>query len=216
MESVDIRRLRQRLGLTQRELGERLDVDQGTVSRWERGIESPRPSRQSQLRKLQSRNEDDRQFSRSLAFVANDLLPATLLDANLRLIEASESAKKFYAERGQDPAKLHGMALDSHINRLGVPEFTKFLKKSGLLKGDALFLRFVVNVSGKGHVTVWEPVFVEGELSGVLNYITRRFAFPANDEHSIELVEYAPAANPKCIVTVHRGKRADMIAELSR
>lgn len=32
-----------RLGLTQKELGEALDVGQVTISRWERGIVEPRP-----------------------------------------------------------------------------------------------------------------------------------------------------------------------------
>jgi len=41
MDSKRIKRLRERLGLTQREFGDLVDKDFITVSRWERGTQKP-------------------------------------------------------------------------------------------------------------------------------------------------------------------------------
>ncbi|MEY8841796.1 helix-turn-helix transcriptional regulator, partial [Cribrihabitans sp. XS_ASV171] len=41
-DAMDIRWFRRRIGWTQLDLAERLGVDQGTISRWERGVEAPR------------------------------------------------------------------------------------------------------------------------------------------------------------------------------
>lgn len=42
ISAATLQRLRRRLGWTQRELAENLEVDPMTVSRWERGLSSPR------------------------------------------------------------------------------------------------------------------------------------------------------------------------------
>ena len=52
MDGSAIRQLRRRLGITQRQLADRLNVDQGTISRWERGVEGPRPAREAALRDM--------------------------------------------------------------------------------------------------------------------------------------------------------------------
>jgi transcriptional regulator with XRE-family HTH domain len=52
MEARAIRSLRRRRGWTQAELAERLGSDPVTVSRWERGVSSPRPSALLRLREL--------------------------------------------------------------------------------------------------------------------------------------------------------------------
>lgn len=41
MTTAEIRRIRERLNLTQVELAERLGICQGTVSHWEKGIRNP-------------------------------------------------------------------------------------------------------------------------------------------------------------------------------
>lgn len=89
-----IRELRRRLGLTQGQLAELLHVDQGTISRWERGVESPRPARREALSKLLLKDESRRAMLRSLAIVRQDYLPSTLHDGELTLSEISASAER--------------------------------------------------------------------------------------------------------------------------
>ncbi|HEY9698792.1 MAG TPA: helix-turn-helix transcriptional regulator [Trichocoleus sp.] len=43
-EKLTLAQLRQRAGLTQRQLADSLGVTVGTVSDWERGVKEPRPS----------------------------------------------------------------------------------------------------------------------------------------------------------------------------
>lgn len=52
MDSKEIRNLRKRLGLTQKELAARVRVDAITVSRWERGEQRPSKLAQRQLKRL--------------------------------------------------------------------------------------------------------------------------------------------------------------------
>mgnify|MGYP001617153015 CR=1 FL=1 len=53
----DIRALRQRHGLTQRDLARRLRVDPVTISRWETGTRSPDKHSAERLRRLATRLE---------------------------------------------------------------------------------------------------------------------------------------------------------------
>ncbi|KKN74744.1 hypothetical protein LCGC14_0387860 [marine sediment metagenome] len=52
MIAKDIKKLRQRLGLTQKEFAGRLKVDNVTVSRWERGEQKPSQLAVRQLERL--------------------------------------------------------------------------------------------------------------------------------------------------------------------
>ncbi|MGG7644795.1 helix-turn-helix domain-containing protein [Rhodovulum sp. YNF3179] len=207
LEGSRIRELRRRLGVTQQELACRIDVDQGTVSRWERGVERPRPARMAKLHTLLLRDEERRQVKKSIAVVRHDFLPATLLDENLRLIEASASAERLFRDRGQKLSQLMGVSFESYADRMGVPTLMAHVRESGLLRGDALFFRFVVNAYGKGNATVWEPVFEDGRLVCVLNYVAAMFSFPANDEFTIELVDFVPGEDPSEVTQLHRGPR---------
>jgi len=52
MDSKEIKNIRIRLGLTQKELASRVKVDAGTVSRWELGRQKPGPQARRQLKRL--------------------------------------------------------------------------------------------------------------------------------------------------------------------
>lgn len=52
MDSKDIKKLRKKLGLTQKELAARVKVDAITVSRWERNEQKPSSQAQRQLARL--------------------------------------------------------------------------------------------------------------------------------------------------------------------
>jgi len=52
MTAEDIRKLRKRLGLTQKELAARVRVDAISLSRWERGVQHPSRQAIRQLHRL--------------------------------------------------------------------------------------------------------------------------------------------------------------------
>lgn len=211
MDGAMIRYLRRRLGATQMELAERLDVDQGTVSRWERGVESPRPARLAKLRDMLLQEEDRRVQARSLAMLRHDILPATTLDARLRMNRASRRARDHYRTRGFDPDRLIGVALERFTDLAGYPTLMAFFAEAGILTGDALLFRFTVNFRGAGHTTLYDPIFEDGAFVGSLNYATAYFDFPPNGDISLELVETVHCSAPDRIVPLHRGARAGSI-----
>ncbi|MWD26256.1 helix-turn-helix domain-containing protein [Aquicoccus sp. SCR17] len=211
MDGTTIRELRRRLGITQHQLADRIGVDQGTISRWERGVENPRPRRAARLRQLLVRDEERRHMDRSLALIRHDLQQATLLDERLKIVEISASGERFFRARGQDPTRLLGMSFDRYVDRIGAPKLMDQVAECGLLKGDALLFRFTVNARGRGNTTVWEPIFQGGKLAGVLNFVSSLQSFPPNDDFSIECVDFVPAYEPDSMVPLYRGKRAAFI-----
>ena len=209
MEGPLIKHLRRRIGFTQLQLADQLGVDQGTVSRWERSVEAPRPASAAALRDLLLRDQDQRALARSLAIVRNDVMsvPTSLLDSGLRTVEMSSSGKTFLRQRGYDPQALVGKDVYSWSERFGIPDFPRHLRESGLISGDALLFRFVRNDGGRGHVTLYEPIFSQGEFIGIMNYVTSRFGFDANEESTLELVEVVCAGSPNKFETLYAGKR---------
>lgn len=209
MDGDTIRALRRRLGLTQAQLAEATQVDQGTVSRWERGIETPRASRQAELQRLLLRDEGNRIMQRSLAIVRQNYLPASFLDHRLRLLEISASGKRYFRAAGRQPESLIGVDFERYAERLGVVPLHQALVESGLLTGDVLLFRFVASNGGKAHATVYEPVFADGSLAGVLNYIAASFPLPHRPGPSVELVEVVRTDDPSRAIQILRGPLAD-------
>ncbi len=56
MTKIEIRELREKLGLTQKEFAGRLKVDVITVSRWERGSQFPSQTVGKRLARLERKN----------------------------------------------------------------------------------------------------------------------------------------------------------------
>lgn len=209
IEGHKIRSIRRRLGLTQKALAEAMKVDQGTISRWERGVETPRPARQVLLEELLIAQDEHVAVARAKAFVRQDLLPSTLLDARLRLIEMSASARRHFIDRGYNPETLLGKSLDQFVLRENLTHLETALQASGLLRGESIFFRFVRNHKGKGHSTVYEAVFQAGEVVAILNYVTAYFDLPKTDGDVIELIEAVPRDDPGSVNVLFRGPNAD-------
>ena len=215
MDPEFVKLVRRRAGITQKELAEWLDVDQGTVSRWECGIVAPRPATLAALRSLLLRDEERRLRNRSLAMVRNNLLPATLMDPNLRLMEFSRLAVEHYRKRsGTDLRSLVGSSLESQANRSGYPELWDCVQQSGILKCDAITFSFVINSRGKGHMTVCEPILEDGGVAGFLNYVSYYFDFPPNEERTLEFAQFTPADDPTRSEVLHRGPRAEFCEQV--
>ena len=217
MDADFIKLVRRRSGLTQKDLSAWLDVDQGTVSRWERGVSAPRPAAVAAMRTLLLRDEERRVRDRSMAIVRNNLAPATLMDPQLKLTEFSGSAVTHYKQRsGTDLRGFIGSSLESQASRSGYPELWDCVLRSGLLDGDAIIFTFAINSRGKGHLTVCEPILEEGHVAGFLNYVSRYFSFPANDERTLEFAKFVPADDPARDHVLYRGKRAETCEQVMR
>ena len=206
-----IRDIRGRLGLTQRQLADLLHVDQGTVSRWERGLDEPRPARRAALHNMLLKDESRRALRRSIAFVRQDFLPSSLLDHRLRMVELSASGRRHYETRGEDPDKILGQDIERHADRAGEPELHQFVRASGLIEGKCLLFRFARNVLGKGHMTVYEPIFEDGKLVGVLNFVTHRFPLSDTSVQETILVEAVQNDDLDKPRLIHRGPGADEV-----
>lgn len=216
MEGEAIKNLRRRLGITQQQLGDRLGVDQATVSRWERGVENPRPSRQKILRTILLRDEEKRFLDRSLSIVRNDLMVSTLVDAKLNLSELSASSENYFLRRGRDPDDITGMHMRRYAERFGLPEMLDLVDQAGLLTGDALMFRFTVTGNGLGNTTVWEPLFHNGEFHGMINSLVSEFEVPFSEPAVVEMAECIRTEDPSKVISLHRGERADLVATIAR
>lgn len=209
MDGHLIKRLRAGLGLTQTQLAEIVQVDQGTVSRWERGVERPRPRYLAVLRDLSLQDEAARHRRKCLAMLRNNVVPCVLLDRECRLLEISELGVRHYREKhGVDIRKQIGTTMESHADRVGIPENWTYMRRSGLLTGDAMLVRTAINVRGHGHQTLYEPIIEDSEVVGVFGTLIREVPLPGNDEVSVERFDVMRADSLDGMMALHRGGRA--------
>lgn len=207
--TVDLKAMRRRLGWTQWDLAERLNVDQGTVSRWERGVETPRPASYAMLRDLILKGDGTRAMALSRAMVQHNLAPSCLCDSRHRLIAFSAKANRHYQERlGMTLTDQIGWELARHSEFVGNPEVWQAVKKAGLGREDLLLLRLTINLRGQGHVTRIEPIYEGGSFLGWSSTRTDTFDYPANDDVSLERLDVIHADQPELLATVYEGTRS--------
>lgn len=89
-----LRRVRMAAGLTQSELAEMLDVDQATISRWERGAQMPDTPTQARLRELLFRGRAISD-ARLLHMVRSASSRMCLIDSDGKYVAMSEATREF-------------------------------------------------------------------------------------------------------------------------
>lgn len=210
---LTIRGTRRRLGLTQAQLARRLGVDQATVSRWERGVESPRPKNYSVIERLFLEEEEKRQKTRAMAMIRHNLAPSVLLDRDLRLIDYSDRAVAHYSERHNfDLSRHKGRTFKEHCETLGSSSLWSVIEKSGLTEGEPVLLRIVFNIRGAGHSTIYEPILQDGKFQGTIAYLTETFDFPDQPGATMELAECISAPGLGRHRVLYRGQNARFVA----
>src|SRR5687768_2547494 len=83
--------LRERLGVSQAELGRRLGVDQATVSRWERGLQAPEPRIQVRLSELMYRLDQSRGLRPEIALVEHSPFPMAIISRGWTVVALSDA-----------------------------------------------------------------------------------------------------------------------------
>jgi len=103
-----LREFRKRHGVSQAAFAERLGVDQTSVSRWERGTDSPRLSVRARIRDLIRTQSAPRQDAAVLARVRYAAWPTTLVSRGAVFLEINASA---IAEAGLGQRELRGSSI---------------------------------------------------------------------------------------------------------
>jgi transcriptional regulator with XRE-family HTH domain len=203
INGAEMRQLRRRMGLTQNDVAYALQVDQGTVSRWERGLEQPRPRTYAALRDLLMRDGAPRAFARHQALIRHNMLPVCLVDARHRLRDFSAQAVDHYRDRiGIALPEHRGWDLARHAAHVGNPEVWRAVSEAGLGREDILLLRMTITVRGNGHVTHIEPIYEAGDFLGWCSIRTGVFETDDMSTIALQRLEAIYADEPQDIVPV--------------
>jgi len=200
---LGIRWQRKRLGLTQGELAERLNVDQGTISRWERGLGEPRPATYAALRDLLLRQDSQRAFMRVKAVIQNNLQLSMFYDAQNRMRAFSTQARDHYQERynGVDINGCLGMEVGRFSRLIDSEQHWETLRAGGVGRDDVLLMRTTVNVRGFAHITHYEMIFDGGEYVGWYPTIVEKFRTQGTDI-SVKALEVVHLDDPGKLIRV--------------
>lgn len=210
MEPSYIRELRRQLGWTQMDLADAMDVDQGTVSRWERGVDVPRPARVAALRDILVKEDSARAMARFQARFRHALHPATLHDARTRLLSFNAPTARHYRDAYDFDLHGHlGCSFERHAASLSLDHAWQAFCRSELLRGDILLARIYFKSGSSGHVTQYEPFFDGGMLAGFGATLIGRLAFPESTGTSTERIEVITLSDPDRLVDVHHGEWAE-------
>lgn len=212
MNGTEIRALRRRLGMTQNDVATALQVDQGTVSRWERGKEAPRPVNLAALRDLIQSDSERRAASRLRTFMSGEMYSTMFMNAHAQIREVSRLCEKHYNERfALDIADHFGKTFYRHVAAVGREQLDPALSDCNAFKGDTLLVRTWMNVRGVASCNVFEPVFEHGTFVGTVGYLASRHRIEPNDEVTLEKVEVIFAEAPDRVEVTVEGKRASMM-----
>lgn len=193
MTEHDIRLLRRRLGLTQKELAEALGVDQVTVSRWERGVDAPRPGRLARLRDMLRKDEYGRATARQAAIVRLNLAPATIVSCDHRLTDISSKGIVHFARtRGIDVTNDIGRCLGYHGETVRNQEFSELFLKRTIDPDEIVMGRILVNVRGVGSVIHLEPIVSGDTTTGFVFYQVATCPARPSDRFEVERAEVVP------------------------
>lgn len=159
--AAGIRRLRQSNGWKQTTLAEMIGVDQATVSRWERGLQTPELSVRKCLVELMRRRVPELDRLQMLSVEASPNL-AVAFDRDFRVIAVSEAAAALF---GTTPSVLVGEVLP--VRRSPDLSWARDrAEECGLWRGEVAVMRFVACLADAAdgvarHAQVaWTPVFV--------------------------------------------------------
>lgn len=172
MDGPTISRLRRRLGVTQTELSARVGVDQGTVSRWERGSERPRPAVLRRLREVLTGGPGWHPYHQARARIQADVVAAYLFDDALTLTAISQQAVAQFRRRYQvDAGQWIGRDFAAHLADLGASAEDAEAAFDELQSGAQAGVRVKVQFRSRPLALYVEPVVADGSLLGLVSFL---------------------------------------------
>lgn len=157
-------RLRAARGWKQAAVAEMLGVDQATISRWERGLQSPDVTARRKLSRLFLREhpQGDRM---ALLSVAASPHPCLAFAADLTVVAASKAAAEFFGIHPDDLSRLGLVAVLSGDLAAALAR----AEEAGIWMGAVAAVRFLARLGdARGAVParfLWTPVFLpKGEI----------------------------------------------------
>ncbi|WP_255572199.1 DNA-binding transcriptional regulator [Celeribacter sp. PS-C1] len=206
-DTLNVRWLRRKLGMTQIDLAEKLNVDQTTVSRWERGIEEPRPASYMALRDLLVAFDDRRVIQRQLAVIQNDLVIGGLADDKMRIWHFSERDREHNIKHFNVDLKSHlGWELARHAAYSGRSELWERMTKAGVGGEDLLLLRTEVHYADTTHVNHWEPCYEDGRIFAWQTALVEKIAAPSPQNLGLIGMSAIYADSPMELTEIHRAE----------
>lgn len=149
-----LRRVRISSGLTQSDLADMLNVDQATISRWERGAQMPDSAMQNRLRDLLFRGRAISD-ARLVHFIRSALGLLALISAEGKFVAVSEGIRRLLPP---DRDSLRDIMTPS------IEEFWDTASTTGFFRGEVASIHTAVDFTGASGSTVY--------LAGSLHPVT--------------------------------------------
>ncbi|MFZ5749209.1 MAG: helix-turn-helix domain-containing protein [Pseudomonadota bacterium] len=148
-----VRRLRERLGVSQGALAERLGVTQASVSRWESGTDQPSLRLRRTMRDMLNASDTSRLEQQLRARLRYAPAPMSVVGPGARFLDFSRS---FAAETTTDPGCLRGQLVYGHFGD-AVDATTECWERSGIFTGNIVFTLTVLALQLDGS----DPVYLQ-------------------------------------------------------
>jgi len=161
-----IRRHRRATGLTQAQLAARLNVDQATVSRWERALQLPELPQQKALRDLfHHARQSDAVIARRIDILP---VPAGLIDRSFKTLALSRPAASLLSVEGAKHADVH---LEQMASEMAI-ELWYAAEQAGFFEGEVAYIEARYGAKTPAGLTVplvttWLPVTLSGGETAV-------------------------------------------------
>lgn len=108
-----------------------------------------------------------------------------------------------------------GKSLKQQLLEKGGDHSWEVMRISGVLTGEVLLLRLFVSIGDLSYLTHYEPVYQDGELSGILAYIARSVLQGVGvDGPAIRYAEAIYRDEAGSMAVIHRGAGSSAVRAL--
>ena len=140
-----IRSYRKDNGLKQDALAYILNVDQTTISRWERGIDTPSLAMQKRLRDLFWKREDS-VLSAAVRMIKSTPARAAIVAPGTKIIEVSKTQAEHF---GKEPQEMRGDLMRRFYGDTYYEQYMLPLAKHGIYSGEVSRLDIITKTNRK-------------------------------------------------------------------
>ena len=158
--------LRAQLGLSQTEFGRRLGVDQATVSRWERGVQTPDPRATVRLSQLIYGMDVARSAKPEVALVAHSPFAMAIISRNWEVVALSRGMVALAQDGGSKPKKRVSADMERAVGQLHDQGFF-----DGRISAARIVARgYMLPADREVFEATCTPVVIDGEICRLMQY----------------------------------------------